>query len=194
VLKSVTADLVFISEDLIYDLLKIHPDKCGILSTRSDSVRRLWHEKMFASSFDDFPLLATLIRNGLVPDPQIREMFVKVLEKGPMNTPNEMDNRTLIEKGFYGCLEEVAIANLSFFDWANRTKNLFIKHLSDNPITMALATKIYDVFNSTYYPWHMAESLTEFFRVNDSKRNEYIQMVNENPSVGFPNNIQTLRP
>jgi hypothetical protein len=84
---------------------------------------------LFVGGRDDFSLLAAMLRAGLIPPAEHEEAFLHLLRKGVAFVPNNLDHRTLKERGFYTCLEKFLTENHLFsnFDWANTTKALVIQ-------------------------------------------------------------------
>ena len=192
-LKESCKNLLIADDSLIYSFIRGYSDKCGFLSGHPDRVRRVWHEFLFVKSHgNNFALMAALLRSGLVPDGEIEEMFECVLRKGITELPNAVDDLILIEKGFYKSLEKIALEKMPYFDWANNSRDLVIKYLTDYPITVEMARRIFSVFSSTNHPWHLAESLNDFFRINAAKKHEYIDITKVHNEIGIPDKIKSL--
>ena len=174
--------------------MRKHPNKVTILADYLEKVRQLWHDFMFTSSEDDFPLLASMLRSNLIPNSQSVEALRYILKKGTVSIPNDIDNRTLEENGLYDNLEFLLtdMDMFSDFDWANKCKALIIKFISEHPISESLAEAIYSNFNSEYYAWDMGSYLDNLFRTNSLKKQEYLTIANANSNIGKPSKIQSL--
>jgi hypothetical protein len=194
-LRTVCENLLISDTALLLGFLRVHPDKAILLEGHPEQARQLWHDFLFGDNSSDFPLLASMVRVGLIPDAQREEAFRHLIRKGIEFVPNDIDHLTLEEHGFYVCVEKFLIeAHLfSNFEWANKTKALVIKYLSEHALTVPVAATIYTNYNVENHPWHMAEYLDQFFQSNEGKKQEYIAIANTHEAIGRPAYIPSLK-
>jgi hypothetical protein len=181
-------------ESLLLSFLRTHPERIMILDSHPEKVRRLWHEFLFVDATNDFPVVAGLLRNGLVPAEQIDECLRHLIHKGTAAVPNDVDNVAMEGNGFYAILEDILVNTrlLSQFNWANRCKPVVVKHIAEHPLSVELARAIYQNYDAGYHPWHMASHLNDFFAANEEKRNEYIAISDTHVDIGRPGHIPSL--
>lgn len=179
---------------LLLTFLRTHPERILILDGQPERVRRLWHEFLFVGVGNDFPILSALLRTHMIPPEQIDECIRHLIRKGTAAVPNDVDNVTLEENGFYRALEDILVNThlLSQFDWANKCKPIVVKHIAEHPLTEGLARAIYSNYDAGYHPWHMASHLDDLFRTNEVKRNEYIAIAGAHADIGRPGHIPSL--
>jgi len=194
-LTSACNELLRSDEELLIAFLRAYPEKTVILEGYPELLRKLWHNYLFITSANDFPIIASLFRNRLIPSKQIGECLRHIISKGISDVPNDLDNATLEENGFYRQLEDILINTRKFsnFEWANKSKSIVVKHIAEHPISVELARIIYDTFYSEFHPWHMASHLDKLFSTNSEKLNEYISIADSHEDIGWPSHIPSLR-
>ncbi len=193
-LINVCTEYLLSNQELLITFLRAHPDKVTILTGHPERIRRLWYEDLFTANKDDFPLLASLVRSGLLPTEQTEEAFRQVISKGTAYVPNAPDNLSLEGAGYYRQLEYLLVNNnlLSAFSWANKTKDLIIKYLNEHPVSLDIARSIYRGFNSVYFSRDLARDLDEFFRANPIKKTEFLAFVSRDNEIDRPSAIPSL--
>lgn len=182
------------SDVVLLAYLRQNHSDIPILQSHPQKVRQLWHDYLFAGAEDDFPILGALLRHNLIPQDQLLEALQHIANKEIGHIPNELDNATLVQHGFYAALEQVMISPnaLNSFDWANGCKALIVKYLADHTISRSVAFAIFQTFNSPYYPWHLRTYLNEFFQNNPAKKREFEGHLGGDPPVGRPVHLSSL--
>lgn len=195
-LRSDAGEHVLKADDRAERFLVRHPEHAGLLFGKLPRVRSLW-----ASAFkhtknqDHFPLLAALLRDGLIPADEAAECFTVVLKLAPTFAPAGADLATLKQHGFVEALEEVACREMRQFAWGNPCVKLVLLLLEDRPISDPLAKAIYDAFNARYYPTELRNALQTYFTDNAAKRTEYqASRAGVEGWPAYPASIPALRP
>ncbi|MCK4783554.1 MAG: hypothetical protein KAV87_07380 [Desulfobacteraceae bacterium] len=194
ILTAACIDFLLADDGLLLAFLRAHPDKVIILNGKPEKVRKLWHDYLFTGAENDFPVIASMLRGRLIPPEQNDECMRHLILIGTAAVPNEIDNSTMEEHGFYRQLEDFLVNTHQFsqFEWANKCKALVIKHIADHPLSEQLARAIYQNYDLGYHPWHMASHLNDLFRTNAAKRDEYIALSTAHPDIGRPGHIPSL--
>ncbi len=193
-LQAACAQLLMGSDRLCASFLRRHTDKAQLLSGRPEAIRRLWHDFLFRGYLNDFPLFSSLIRLRLIPEAQRREACRHVIKRGIAGVPNTVDSAVLEDCGFFVELEDILVNGdeINSFDWANTSKELIVKYISEHPMSQGIARCIYRNFNSANFPWHLAEMLDGLFRANAGKRAEYLTLKGAHEDIGIPSKIPSL--
>ncbi len=186
---------IILDDSLLVNFLRRYPEKVYILIDQPQKVRLIWHDYLFnRSSYNDFPLLCSLLLASLIPQEQIPEAIASAVTSGSSHLPTELDLRTLLAHGYYAAIEKTISEGkiLESFNWANANKEMVIKFLSENPISRGIAYAIFQAFNSPNYAWHLAEYLNRFFAQNPNKKAEYLAYIGGDPYIGAPQAIPSL--
>lgn len=185
---------LFANEGLLVDFLREHPDKVYILQNQPRKVRLIWHDYLFDKFHSDFSLLGSLLRASLIPQDQIEEAILLAIKASASQLPSEVDLQILIQHGYYVLLEKMIVDEelMDRYNWANSNKELIVKYLSDNPISLGVAHAIYKAFIGPHYAWHLAEYLNRFFVQNPNKKAEYLAHRGEELHVGIPSKLPSL--
>ena len=165
-----------------------YPERVYIIGHHPETIRGLWHKHMFGA-YNDFPLLAAMLRHALIPKDQIEEAIRHVVEVGCDFTADEVDRQTLEQHGYYRLLESRIIESLTENDyqWAGAHRDAIVQFLAENPISMKMARVICERFSQSYYhPWLLKKHLVGFLQSNADKRDEFLTQVRAVPGLEIP--------
>jgi hypothetical protein len=179
---------------LLLQFLRAYPARVTILAGHAQQVRRLWSEDLFSGGLDDISLLASLLRNNLIPPNEREQCQLTLIRRGISAAPNAVDEATLAENGFYQHLEAVTVAEgmINRFAWANTSSGIIEHHLSRSPITVEMARALYLAFDSVYNARDLRQRLNTFFTVNAAKRTEFRNLEQANALIGLPQHLPAL--
>ncbi len=149
VLQTAVRQQIVAERRLLLQLLRVYPSRVTILAGYPQQVRRLWSEDLFSSGLDDIAVLASLLRNNLIPENERDECLLTLIRRGIPGAPNAVDDATLADCGFYVQLEHVATDEglMDRFSWGNTSSGMLEHHLSRSPITVDMARAIYRTFD-----------------------------------------------
>ncbi len=186
---------VIADRSLLRRVLRETPHRASMLANHPQLVRQCWKEDLFSTQGNDLPTLASLFRNGLIPEAERVECLETVIRRGISSSPNEIDDATLGDVDFFVVLEQVAVdeGQLSNFDWANTSAVAIVQHLQRAPITVGMARAIYQVFDNVHNPREVRPRLNTFFAGNNEKRNEFLNIEGENAEIGRPQHLPALQ-
>lgn len=160
--------------NLLLELLRSNPSRVLIWSGYGTLIRRLWRELLFEQGHQDLPVYTALLRNNLVPPPEISEANSWVVRRLNNDVPTPQDLPILLAAGFVDSFVEHAFGRrmIDDFDWGNRnalTARWYLEHFQ---ITGAIARVICSVFHSSPYPYGARDALGNLFANNLAKRAE----------------------
>jgi hypothetical protein len=175
--------------------LRAYPAHVPILEGNPPQVRRLWNEDIFTTGANDLPVLTSCLRNNLIPEGEVHECLSTLIRRGIPSAPNEVDDVTLDQRGFYQLLQQIAADEglMDRFVWGNLSSNIIVHYLTRSPITVDMARAIYHTFDAPYNPRQLRERLNNLFATNAAKRDEYLQIENTNADIGLPACIPALQ-
>jgi len=100
--------------------LRAYPQHAPALGGFPANIRQLWHDFLFTTSNDDFPLFATLLRTGLIPQAEVQEAVRRIVSRSHSSVPTGLDEDTLRQSGFFDEIERGIVVDdkLADFAWA----------------------------------------------------------------------------
>ncbi|PSV99871.1 hypothetical protein [Photobacterium iliopiscarium] len=170
--KSVTLNKLLISPELAMSVLRKNTQFSNELIGKPQFVRTIWRNYLFKHSMNDFGVLCSLINNGLIPQPQMNEVFEVIFEIDIQ--PNSLEQRTLELHAFNTFVRE-KIDNGIFrnFVEANSARKHIISYLDSIILDDTICKKIYDDFHNSYVADDLASALNRYFAENPNKVLEY---------------------
>lgn len=182
------------SETRLLHFLVRYPHHVGLLTGHPQVVRKLWKTKLADSAAGNFfPLVAALVRNGMLPNDEMQECFRTLLTAEHGYAPNSDDCLTLNAHGFLSILEDVACVKMDRFGWGNSNYELVQLLLAKAKISARLAEAIYDAFRGAPNPRVLKRHLNEYFAAHSEKRKEYSEAISvrHSPPV-YPSELPAL--
>lgn len=222
-LKDACAQFLKDSIEALVDFLREYPDKCYILKDANDTIRRLWHGKLFKEYQEidrDVSLFASLLRHRLIPEDEREEAmqyFIDSYEcKSPDcingfindNEPYSTDWNTLKTNDILGILGR-NIVNKLFrasngweIGWASANRYFIVKYLEDREISQDIVKIICATFSDTNNPPpsqykgskdQLERVLNDFFSKNEEKKEEFLRLAKEHEIVVPKKHLPALK-
>ncbi|QWC25127.1 hypothetical protein KJK41_22120 (plasmid) [Bacillus haikouensis] len=172
------------NDNLVMTYLRAHPNRVNHFSSDSSFIRNLWYAKILENVADrksDLKIYCALLRNGLIETDQLEEANEKIVRKYKNVTLDEDDFNTLNQNGFFKKFKEIVFTTefLDNFDRANNRKDVIIFYLKNLPLDEQIVRTITKVFDYSNHPWHLRDSLNEFFEEAQDKRISFITILEE---------------
>lgn len=161
-----------------------HPERVPLFYPESNTsdIRHLWREKLNNAGSAKFPVLASLIRNGLIKD-DYEEIFDHTVRTVGATSPRAQEIPLLLELGYYSKYKNIVFRDdfplINAFDWANKTHLSIGNHLDVIGLDENIVEVINRTFESSAYPFKMRDSLTKYFTKSEEKKRQYIEICAE---------------
>jgi uncharacterized protein YqeY len=172
------------NDNLVMTYLRAYPSRVNYFSSDTSFIRNLWYTKIMnnvANRKYDLKIYCALLRNGLIETNQIEEANEKIVRKFKNVTLDEDDLNTLKQNGFFEKFKEIVFTMefLNNFDRANNRKDIISFYLKKFPIDENIVRILTNIFDFSNHPWHLRNSLNEFFEENQDKRESFITILEE---------------
>lgn len=160
--------------ELLVGVLRRAPHHAGILANQPALVRNLWRQQLFKSGHQDLALFASLVRLSLIPSSETPEAISWCVDRLSGDIPADQDERTLAAVGFWDAFHRKAIdeRGIDKFEWGNRNAALIAWRIQKNPLDVATAQAICEVFGSSPFPFTVRDALKEMLAANPTKMSE----------------------
>ena len=180
------SDPLFVKETV--DHLRQHPERLvevvredpGLVQHwASDAalIRRLWRELLWSQSGARLPVLAALVRNGLIPATEQQEANEWFATHLAGELPTQMEVADLDSCGFFATVKKVAFIDgkVNLFDWGNPNAALVRWMLEREPMEDATIRVLCSVFCAQPYPNTARDAIKDLFATNAAKKAEFTQ-------------------
>lgn len=176
------------------ELFRTIPSLIKYFNNEPEFIRRTWMEY---SDYLDYYIFIDMLRNNLIPDDQLEELFSKMFNDVPTDVFGydlwyidqsiaEFDRNILKEKGFFDKFYHVAFNDRRIvhnFNWANRNKELVSYYIEHFGLDKEMTSAINNAFNTTYSPKHLKSEIIEYYDKKPEikeKHHEFSIELNEN--------------
>ncbi|WP_026674047.1 hypothetical protein [Alkalihalobacterium bogoriense] len=171
-------------EGIFMTFLRVYPSRVNYFASEPSFIRNLWYTKIFENSSnpkEDLKLYCTILRNELIEDEQLNEANDLIVKRFRNVIPEEDDFYILRENHFFSKFKEIVLTTefLNDFDRANNRGGVITYYLERFPIDEQIVRSLTYTFDSSNHPWHLRDSLNEFFEGNQEKRDSFISILIE---------------
>jgi len=141
-------------------------------------IRRLWYQVLFAQGGHDLTVLASLLRQNLIPAAEVQDAITRAVAGANNEIPNQGDLPDLKANGYDAVFENYVFTNgaADRFDWGNRNADLLTWYVANHAVTDLIMRKLCSIFAASPYPFTARASLASMFRANPAKRAELAQV------------------
>jgi hypothetical protein len=172
------------NENLVMTFLRSFPNRVNYFSSDTSFIRNLWYTKIFENVADrkgDIKIYCSILRNGLIETGELDEANEKIVRKFRNVLPDEDDFYILKESNFFQKFKEVVFTTefLNNFDRANNRRDIIIYYLEKFPLDEEIVRSLTNTFDFSNHPWHLRDSLNEFFLANQEKRDSFNSILEE---------------
>lgn len=173
---NVLRDFLLKNEEFLVNLLRDFPQHVILLNHNPEIVRCLWRKHLFSSYHDDIDVFAALLRADLIPQEEIDEANTQVFPRlavGCILSPAAQ--QTLDQKGFFAKFIKKAFIDYDIedFNWWNKHARSISWYIELYPIPVEAVRAICSIFVKPNNPWAARNRLTELFKDNPNKRQEF---------------------
>jgi hypothetical protein len=184
------------NENLVMTFLRSFPNRVNYFSSDKSFIRNLWYSKIFENVVDrkgDLKIYCAILRNGLIEAEQLDEANEKIVRKFRNVLPDEDDYYILKENSFFQKFKEVVFTTefLNNFDRANNRRDFIIYYLEKFPLDVDIVRSIANTFDFSNHPWHLKDTLDEFFKANNEIRDSFISILREH-DIDTPEYLSSL--
>ncbi|MBG9447293.1 hypothetical protein [Cytobacillus firmus] len=171
-------------EGIYMTFLREYPSRVNYFASEPSFIRNLWYTKIFENSSNrkgDLKLYCAILRNGLIEGEQLNEANDLIVKRFRNVIPEEDDFYILRENHFFSKFKEIVLTTefLNNFDRANNRGDVITYYLERFPIDEQIVRSLTNTFDSSNHPWHLRDSLNEFFEGNLEKRDSFISILRE---------------
>lgn len=168
----------------LIDFLDTYPELLTSFNFTSQEVRKLWSLDL-AKSNNAIGILASLLRNGLIPKEQIAEANKSVMNRIEDYSPNAMEHHTLEVNGFFTAFKSEIIENPSFtgfrsFLWVNSRADLISGIIKSFPADKETLVKLSDHYNQDYSSEWLLQRFDFYIENGDQFAERYKTLVQNN--------------
>ncbi|MGV2941473.1 hypothetical protein AB5I83_17855 [Mesobacillus sp. LC4] len=172
------------NENLVMTFLRSFPNRVNYFSSDTSFIRNLWYTKIFENAVDrkgDLKIYCAILRSGLIETDQLNEANEKIAREFRNVLPDEDDFYTLKENNFFQKFKEIVFTTelLNNFDKANNRRDVIVYYLKKFPLDEEIVRILTNTFDFSNHPWHLRDSLNEFFEANPEKRDSFISILEE---------------
>lgn len=159
---------------LLSAILRREPGLVLTWSRDRTTIRRIWREMLFEDGHQDLPVYAALLRNGLIPQGELREANEWIAEHLRAGAPRPDEVSALSAAGFFDSFKKLAFENgkLDIFGWGNRNASFIAWYVEAYRIDDVVARSLCSIFGGTYYPFQACAALAQLISKNARKRRE----------------------
>ena len=180
-------------EGLVDRVLNDHPERLQDLGLMPDQIRSLWQKKLSRDA--GLHILATLLRNNLIPQAEVAEAIGRAVEPGGTVPPRDLDVSVLETAGYFKVLAEAAFdkKRIDDFGWGNSNAALVAWYLGRFPISDAAAQTISAVFREAKsVPYEARDAIQAMFASLPAKVAEY-KVIESRLQLSVPDAIPSLK-
>lgn len=177
--------------------IESRPSRIQYFLHYEEIIRKTWRVHLFNGSTVSLPILASLLRYGVIPSDTQVSLFFKTITKGFDLNVKEADWDVLIENGFIQQLRQSVFINhqeqgilLNTFEWANKKVDIVFYYLKNFEIDQDIVRNVANTFIASPYPFKARDALKIFFRDNPEINEKFIKIAEQNnitlpESLGF---------
>ncbi|MFB5574702.1 hypothetical protein [Bacillus cereus] len=168
----------FLKENLDFTIVLLRRDSTVIkyLNGESEFLRVLWKEKF--SNPMDYQIFIDMIRNNLIPEEQLEELFVHMFDnistgifsQNPFEEGiTSIDKTVLGTKKFFDAFYKQAFENKQIaysFKYGNRNKELVLYYIINFGLDNTIVSALNSAISASYPPRHLNEDLSSFYESN----------------------------
>ena len=168
-LQSAVLDFAFqnIKLTTVANFFQRYPQYCHVLSAYPIIVRSLWKSILFTQKKNDFPLFATMLRLGLIPDEQKDEAIDTIISRLDKVFPQDEDIETFKTTNFYTKLKTKLIRKGEHMDFYNGNKIIFRHYFENVEPDVDVINLMNYVATRNFSPWGLHNQISAMF--NDDK-------------------------
>ena len=157
--------------EILMGVLRRWPSHVQALRGQPSEIRNLWRASVFAGGHKDLPVVAALLRNGLIPQNEIDEAVERTVQRLNDDIPTKTDEPILAANGFWRAFVEHAMANrqIDKFDWGNRNARLIAWRVEHAPVDRETASALCETFAAEPYPFAVRDALKAMLAANPAK-------------------------
>lgn len=177
--------------DYFVSFVREFPQHVILLKDNSELTRCLWRKYLFLTYHNkDFNVFAALLRAHMIHRDEIDEVSVTITIQLKGNIPNQMDVLILDQIGFFDTFQRTVFEGMQLndFNWWNVNAKLVCWYLESYPIPVEAVRSICSIFTQSNYPWKVRNRLTELFKENSNKRQEFEEIAQQE-QLALPENI-----
>ncbi|PGS29434.1 hypothetical protein COC55_06515 [Bacillus cereus] len=156
--------------------LRKKPNLIKYFYKEPEFLRILWKENF--SIPVDYEIFITMVRNKLIPDEQLDELFLHMFNNVPsdifgenpfLEKIDETQKLILKERGFFDSFYKHAFKEREIkhdFNWGNRNKDLVLYYLDNFELDDTIVKALNSAVNSPYPPKRLRADLKVFYKSN----------------------------
>lgn len=155
-------------------------------------IRKTWMN--FSLGYSDYFIFIEMLRNSLIPNDQLEEVFNKMFSKVSSDVFGfeswliekeiELVDRLILEhSGFYKEFYKQAfvVRNIvTNFNWANRNKELVCHYIKYFGLNNCIVETINDAFTTYYSPRELVNEIIDFYKKNPNIKLQHNEISKEN--------------
>lgn len=181
------------NESLLFQMISKTPNILNYYKKDSEFLRYIWYSKLEEYPFKNTQIFTYMLKNKLIPKKDINEAFEIFINNRHKEHPTEDDLQVLIKFEFYNAFKKTAFEDnaISQFYWANDNREFIIHYLNNFKLDKIIIQSISNTFCNSKHPWHLKDSLNDFFNENSAKRERFIKIANDN-DIALPKYYITM--
>ena len=160
--------------EILLGVLRKNTSNVVFFSGHPTEIRKLWRMQIFDGANWDLGIVASLLRNKLIPANEIQEAIERAVTMLRGDIPSDDDITILTAHGFWDYFHKYAFENKNIdeFEWGNRNAGLIAWRVKNATIDCATAEVICRVFASEPYPYEVRDHLKHMLAANPKKMEE----------------------
>ncbi|WP_442845014.1 hypothetical protein [Leeuwenhoekiella sp. H156] len=188
VVKDSIVDKLKENKYYLIDFLDTNPELLSNFNFTSQEIRKLWSLDL-SNSNNPIGILASLLRNALIPMDQIEEANKSVLNRIEDYSPNVMEHHTLENNNFLSAFKSEIIENSSFIGfqsylWVNHRADLISGIIKSFPADKDIIVKLSKHYDQDYSSEWLLQRFDYHIDNGDQFAEKYRVLVqNENLSL-----------
>lgn len=159
----------------LVEVVRLRPDYVAFWASEPTVIRRLWRETLWSIHGPCLPVLASLLRNGLIPPHEIAEATMHFARGVQGEVPQAIDVDVLEAAGFFTGVLVVAFEEqeINRFAWGNPNARLVAWLLGRVPLQESFVRVLCAVFASEPYPHGARDAIASLFAGNPARHAEF---------------------
>lgn len=170
------------------DFIGSYVDKINALDYSESDIRQLWKKRIFKANNRRYVFIvyAALLRNGMIPQNQLKEAFLQLFDKyeqtgysmpSDIQTKSMLTNQILGEIIFKQAIEE---DDLSTFMWVNSKCDFISFYIENFPLKKETVMSLCKMPTRSNYSYWLEEKLKNMFSDNQHKKTEFNNIATQN--------------
>ena len=166
-------------------MVALYPSRVHFFEYSDTEVREIWRTRIWQHDTTAFAVYGTLLRNGLIPQGQLKEAHEHIIENGRGRRPEDAETHLVLAgTGFGDVLFEIIKQNRlkDWYKWVQPRADMLAYYFEKYPWREESVEIICEMYTRSNYDHWLGERLERIFQDQQDIKNEFHRIAN---SKGF---------